>query len=109
MLTIEYNTTRYCNSPLNGSRRTSIDLEFFCVDLMRRKKSNLDRFMIMMEVRTPAWNIIFENKGPKIQNMTCSIGFSQNMSSWNMIIKALLDMSKLLTIVHTLYALIILI
>lgn len=109
MLTIEYNTTRYCNSPLNSSRRTSIDLEFFCVDLMRRKKSNLDHFKIMMEVRTPAWNIIFENKGPKIQNMTCRIGVSKNMSSWNMIVKALLDMSKLLIIVHTLCALIILI
>lgn len=27
MLTIEYNTTRYCNSPLNSSLRTSIDSE----------------------------------------------------------------------------------
>ena len=36
--------------------------------------------MIMMEVRTPGWTIIFENKGPKLQNMTSSIGVSRNMS-----------------------------
>ena len=51
--------------------------------------------MIIMEVRTPAWTIIFENKGPKLQNMTSSIGVSRNMSLWNMIVKALLDMLKL--------------
>lgn len=27
MFTIEYNTTRYCNSPLNSSLHTSIDSE----------------------------------------------------------------------------------
>ena len=48
----------------------------------------------MMEVRTPGWTIIFENKGPKLQNMTSSIGVSRNMSLWNMIVKALLDMLK---------------
>ena len=65
--------------------------------------------MIMMKVKTPAWNTIFDNKGPKIQNMTCSIGVSRNMSSCNMIVKALLNMLELLTIVHTLSALITLI
>ena len=47
-----------------------------------------------MEVRTPAWTIIFENKGPKLQNMTSSIGVSRNMSLWNMIVKTLLDLLK---------------
>ena len=59
------------------------------------KKTNSDRFMIMMDVKTSAWTTVFQNKGPKIQNMTCCIGVSRNISSWNILVKALLDMLKL--------------
>ena len=59
-----------------------------------KQKTNSNHFM-MMVVRTPAWTTVFENKGPKIQIMACCIGVSRNMSSWNMLVKALLDMLKL--------------
>ena len=49
----------------------------------------------MEEVRIPTWTTVFQNKGPKIQNTACGIGVSRNMSSWNILVKALLDMLKL--------------
>ena len=51
--------------------------------------------MIVMEERTPAWTTVFQSKGPKLQNMTCCTGVSRNMSSWNILVKALFDMLKL--------------
>ena len=35
----------------------------------------------MMEIRTPAWTTVIQNKGQKVQNMTFCIGLSRNMSS----------------------------
>ena len=40
MLTIEYNTTRYCNSPLNSSLRTSIDSEIVLPRFNEMEKKN---------------------------------------------------------------------
>ena len=33
----------------------------------------------MMEIRTPAWTTVIQNKGQKVQNMTFCIGLSRNV------------------------------